>query len=130
VARVTALRAGIPEPVPAATVHRNCASGMEAVATAAHRIGAGDARLVLAGGTESMSQMPLLYTSEYAAWLESLMRAKNGLQKAAVLSRFSRPGRMAGELKWVHNMAIDSKGNLYTAEVGTGRRAQKFLRVQ
>jgi hypothetical protein len=36
---------------------------------------------------------------------------------------------MAGELKWVHNMAIDSKGNLYTAEVGTGRRAQKFLRV-
>jgi len=45
------------------------------------------------------------------------------------LSRFSRAGRMAGELKWVHNMAIDSRGNLYTAEVGTGRRAQKFLRV-
>jgi hypothetical protein len=44
------------------------------------------------------------------------------------LGRFSRPGRMAGELKWVHNMAIDSKGNLYTAEVGTGRRAQKFER--
>jgi NHL repeat len=47
-----------------------------------------------------------------------------------VLSRFSRPGRMAGELKWVHNMAIDSKGNLYTSEVGTGRRAQKFVRVR
>jgi DNA-binding beta-propeller fold protein YncE len=46
------------------------------------------------------------------------------------LSRFSRAGRMAGEVKWVHNMAIDSRGNLYTAEVGTGRRAQKFLRVQ
>jgi len=46
------------------------------------------------------------------------------------LSRFSRGGRMAGELKWVHNMAIDSRGNLYTAEVGTGRRAQKFLRVE
>ena len=46
-----------------------------------------------------------------------------------VLSRFSRPGRMAGELKWVHNMAIDSKGNLYTSEVGTGRRAQKFARA-
>jgi hypothetical protein len=40
------------------------------------------------------------------------------------------PGRMAGELKWVHNMAIDSKGNLYTVEVGTGRRAQKFKRVE
>ena len=35
---------------------------------------------------------------------------------------------MAGELKWVHNLAIDSKGNLYTAEVGFGRRAQKFVR--
>jgi len=46
------------------------------------------------------------------------------------LSRFSRPGRMAGEVKWVHNMAIDSKGNLYTAEVGTGRRAQKFARAE
>jgi hypothetical protein len=47
-----------------------------------------------------------------------------------VLSHFGRPGRMAGELKWVHNMAIDAKGNLYVAEVGTGRRAQKFARLQ
>ena len=93
VARVIALRAGIPEPVPASTVHRNCGSGMEAVANAAHRIGAGAARLVLAGGTESMSQIPLMYTSEYAGWLEGLMRAKNGFQKAAVLTRF-RPAML------------------------------------
>ena len=46
-----------------------------------------------------------------------------------VLNTFSRPGRMAGELKWVHNLALDSKGDLYTAEVGTGRRAQRFVRV-
>jgi DNA-binding beta-propeller fold protein YncE len=45
-----------------------------------------------------------------------------------VLGTFGRPGRMAGELRWVHNLAIDSKGNLYTAEVGFGRRAQKFTR--
>jgi len=45
-----------------------------------------------------------------------------------LLGSFSKPGRMAGELKTVHNIAIDSKGNLYTAEVGTGRRAQKFVR--
>jgi hypothetical protein len=44
------------------------------------------------------------------------------------IGAFGRPGRMAGEFKWVHNMAIDSQGNLYTSEVGTGRRAQKFLR--
>lgn len=36
---------------------------------------------------------------------------------------------MAGRFKWVHNAAIDSKGNLYTAEVGFGSRAQKFTRL-
>jgi hypothetical protein len=35
---------------------------------------------------------------------------------------------MAGNFKWVHNMAIDSKGTIYTAEVGDGRRVQKFKR--
>jgi sugar lactone lactonase YvrE len=44
------------------------------------------------------------------------------------LSSFGRPGRMAGNFKWVHNMAIDSKGTIYTAEVGDGWRAQKFKR--
>ena len=50
-------------------------------------------------------------------------------QSGQKLASFGRPGRMAGEFKWVHNMAIDSKGNLYTSEVGHGRRAQKFKRV-
>lgn len=44
------------------------------------------------------------------------------------LTIWGRAGRMAGQFKWVHNIAIDSKGNLYTAEVGFGRRAQKFKR--
>jgi DNA-binding beta-propeller fold protein YncE len=48
----------------------------------------------------------------------------------AKLGAFGRPGRMAGEFKWIHNMAIDSRGNIYTAEVGTGRRAQKFRRLE
>jgi DNA-binding beta-propeller fold protein YncE len=50
-------------------------------------------------------------------------------QTGEKLASFGRPGRMAGEFKWVHNLAIDSKGNLYTAEVGHGRRAQKFKRL-
>jgi len=94
VARITALLAGVPEPVPAVSVHRNCASGMEAVADAAYRIQAGAAKLVLAGGMESMSQMPLLFTPAYAEWLEGLMRAKTPLQKLGVLGRF-RPGMLA-----------------------------------
>ncbi|HUK62818.1 MAG TPA: beta-ketoacyl synthase N-terminal-like domain-containing protein, partial [Dongiaceae bacterium] len=58
-ARVVALRAGLPEPIPAVTVHRNCASGMESVATAAQRIRLGEARVVVAGGMESMTRIPL-----------------------------------------------------------------------
>lgn len=48
----------------------------------------------------------------------------------AVVGSVGRPGRMAGEFRWVHNIAIDSAGNLYTAEVGNGRRAQKFNRTE
>ena len=93
-ARVVALRAGVPEPVPGFTVHRNCASGMEAVAGACHRIAAGEAKLVLAGGMESMSQIPLYFRAEYADWLQGLMAAKTPLAKLGALARF-RAGLLA-----------------------------------
>jgi acetyl-CoA acyltransferase len=60
VARVAALRAGLPPSTPGATVNRFCASGLEAVAIAAERIRAGDAEIILAGGVESMSRVPFL----------------------------------------------------------------------
>ena len=59
VARIAALRAGIPISASAATVNRFCASGVESIAIAAERISAGGARAVLAGGTESMSLVPM-----------------------------------------------------------------------
>jgi DNA-binding beta-propeller fold protein YncE len=43
------------------------------------------------------------------------------------IGRFGRNGRMAGDFHWVHNLALDSKGNIFTTEVDTGKRAQKFL---
>src|SRR5689334_663058 len=43
-----------------------------------------------------------------------------------IVGAFGRNGRNAGEFHWVHNLAIDSKGNIYTTEVDTGKRAQKF----
>ena len=88
IGRITALRSGVPEAIPAATVHRNCASAMESVAAASYRIAAGEAHLVMAGGMESMSQMPLQYTMEYGLWLEGLMRAKTPGQKLGAISRF------------------------------------------
>jgi DNA-binding beta-propeller fold protein YncE len=44
-----------------------------------------------------------------------------------ILSRLGRSGRYAGQFHWVHNLAVDSKGNLYTAEVETAKRVQKFV---
>ncbi len=44
-----------------------------------------------------------------------------------ILGFFGRSGRQAGQFHWVHNMAVDSKGNIYTTEVDNGKRAQKFV---
>ena len=52
----------------------------------------------------------------------ALLRRSDG----EVVGSFGRNGRKAGEFHWVHNIAIDSKGNVYTAEVDTGKRVQKF----
>ena len=60
VARMAALLAGLPETVPGITVNRLCGSGMEAVASAARAIRAGDMSLALAGGVESMSRSPFV----------------------------------------------------------------------
>lgn len=60
VARVAALRAGLPESVPAITINRFCASGLEAIAIGAAKIAAGQADVVIAGGVESMSLVPFM----------------------------------------------------------------------
>jgi acetyl-CoA acyltransferase len=59
VARMAALRAGLPVEIPGATVNRLCASGLEAIAMADYRIRSGGAQVVIAGGAESMSLIPM-----------------------------------------------------------------------
>ena len=51
-------------------------------------------------------------------------------ESGRLLGSFGRSGRRAGELHWVHNLAVDSRGNIYTTEVDTGQRAQKFVPVR
>ena len=48
-------------------------------------------------------------------------------QELEILGSFGRSGRNAGQFHWVHSLAVDSKGNIYTGEVETGKRAQKFV---
>jgi acetyl-CoA acyltransferase len=60
VARIGVLLAGLPEQVPGVTINRFCSSGVQAIAMAADRIRLGEADLMLAGGTESMSMVPMM----------------------------------------------------------------------
>jgi hypothetical protein len=47
-------------------------------------------------------------------------------EDGTVVGSFGRNGRNAGQFHWVHAMAVDAQGNVYTAEVDTGKRIQKF----
>jgi len=68
VARMATLLSGLPETVPAVTVNRLCASGLEAIGQAARAIACGDAELVIAGGVESMSRAPFVMLKAQAAF--------------------------------------------------------------
>jgi acetyl-CoA acyltransferase len=88
VARVAALRAGIPASVPAFTVNRLCGSGLEAVVEAAYRIAAGDAEAIVAGGVESMSNIPLLYSHESQEVFTEVFTARGTGARLAAASKF------------------------------------------
>ncbi len=88
IARVIALQAGIPQDRIAHTVQRNCASGMEAITTAAQILQLGEARVVVAGGTESMSQIPLLYNRQATALYLDLGKARTLWQRLSTMLRF------------------------------------------
>ena len=67
-ARQIGHRAGLPHTVPAQTVNKACASGLQAIASGAQAITLGEAEVVLVGGIESMSRMPYLIDAEAARW--------------------------------------------------------------
>ncbi len=87
IARIIALRLGIPETVPAWTVQRNCASGMQALDCAYQNIGHGNADLILAGGTESMSHAPVLHNELMVNWLSMFMAARTTGQKLSAFTK-------------------------------------------
>ncbi len=66
ISRVIALRSGVPLKVSAYTVHRNCASALESITSGFDKIRSGTVDVVVAGGTENMSQLPLLFSKEFA----------------------------------------------------------------
>jgi acetyl-CoA C-acetyltransferase/acetyl-CoA acyltransferase len=94
IARVIALRAGLPESRPAMTVHRNCASGLEAITTAHAKMCAGQGEVFIVGGTESMSNMPLYFSRSAAEKFAMLGKARSFTQKLGAATAF-RPADFA-----------------------------------
>jgi len=88
VARVIALRSGIPESVPAVTVQRNCASGCEALTLAQERLQSGRGSIFIVGGTESMSNIPLIYKQSAVDKFGRVARAKSLVQRLKSFAAF------------------------------------------
>ncbi len=87
VSRVIALRSGFPLKTSACTVHRNCASGLESITSGYEKIRSGTMDVVVAGGTESMSQMPLLFTKELQDLFGKFVFSKTVGDKLKVLKK-------------------------------------------
>jgi len=88
IARIIALRLGLGKQTPAFTVQRNCASGLQALASAYERIALGQAHLILAGGTEAMSRAPVQWNLAMVGWLGGLLRAKSVPARVKAIARF------------------------------------------
>lgn len=87
IARIIALRAGCGNSVPAWTVQRNCASGLQSIDSAAQSIASGQCDLILAGGTEAMSRSPLLWNGSMVRWLSCLQKEKSVRGKLKIIAQ-------------------------------------------
>ena len=136
IARVVALLSGIPERAPAVTVQRNCASGMEAISLAHDRIAAGYAELIVAGGTESMSQIPLYMSDRMTRTFERLARAKTIGERVAAIAG-ARPGDLKPRVALLEGLTDPVSGlnmgetaEILAKEFGISREAQDDFALQ
>ena len=94
IARYIAMHAGIDQSVPASSVHRNCASGMEAITSCSNKIRAGAGDIYITGGVENMTQMPFIYNKSAVQKYVRLSKSKKLGDKLINLLRF-RPSDFA-----------------------------------
>ena len=109
IGRVVALRLGIPQSVPAWTVQRNCASGMQSVDSAYKNIRNGDADLILAGGVEAMSHAPVLFNHTMVNWLGDFMRSRSIGQKISTIFKL-RGKHFTPVIALIHGLTDDTVG--------------------
>ncbi len=104
IARIISLRLGCGKKVPAYTVQRNCASGMQALASARERITLGYSDLILAGGTEAMSRAPIQWNTAMVNWLAGLMGARTPLAKLKAIFSL-RPVLLKPVITLIHGLS-------------------------
>lgn len=119
IGRIVSLRLGCGKDVPGWTVQRNCASGMQALDSAAKDIALGRYELVLAGGTEAMSRAPLIFRPEMVNWLADLNAAKSFSAKLKTLIKF-RPHFLKPIISLIHGLSDPLIG------MGMGQTAEEL----
>lgn len=130
ISRVIALLSGIPKTTPAFTVHRNCASGLEAVVTASLKIQSREMDCALAGGTESMSNIPFFLTKDLQEVITRLNKAKTPLEKIQALATFRlsyltpRIGLQLGLTDPVCGLNMGQTAEVLAKEFGISRKEQ------
>jgi acetyl-CoA C-acetyltransferase len=136
IARVVSLRLGCGEKVPAWTVMRNCASGLQALDSAYVNILAGRSSLVLAGGTDAMSHAPVLFGAQMVKWLVAFNGARSFGQRAAVATRF-RPSYLAPVIALLKGLtdpnvkvSMGSTAEIVAARFGITRRMMDEYAVE
>ncbi|MEZ5384499.1 MAG: thiolase family protein [Prosthecobacter sp.] len=130
IARVIALRAGLPEAKPAMTVHRNCASSLEALTLAHAKMCAGQGEVFIVGGTESMSNMPFYFSRPAVEKFTAMSRARDFKGRAKAALHF-RPADFApviglklGLTDPVSSLNMGQTAEVLAREYGISREAQ------
>jgi acetyl-CoA acyltransferase len=88
IARVLSVKGGLPIKVPAYTVNRNCASGLESITSAANKIRCGEGSIIIAGGTESMSNFPILFPKKMRNFLMEFSKTRSLGEKFKTFTKF------------------------------------------
>jgi len=133
IARVIALKAGFNEHIPAYTVSRNCASGMQSITSATEKILAGRGEIFLAGGVESMSNIPLLFNKKMSLFFENLFRSKTLVDKLKTISSFTpshlKPiiGLMQGLTDPLSGLMMGSTAEILAQDFGISRQEQDLF---
>lgn len=136
IGRVIALMSGIPQDKTAYTISRNCASGFEAITSAQEKIKTGQANIIIAGGTESMTNIPFFFQKEGQEWFTRLSRTKTFLQRLFLLTqirpRLFKPkiGLQLGLTDPVCGLNMGQTAEVLAKEFGIRREEQDLFALE